>query len=153
MYTLVACIAADALGCEVLLPPAERTFGDREDSGADLAGAGEVRFTYLADTVPDGGVDLGKDVGLAKDQQVLALDLDLGAAVLAVEDGVALSDVERDPLLAFIVEPAVADGDDLAALRLLLRGIGEDDAAGGRLLLLDGPHDQPIAKGLELQAQ
>src|SRR3954452_13734460 len=95
-------------------------------------------------------LDLGQDVGLAQDQQVLAVDLDLGSAVLAVEHGVALRDVERDALLAIIVVAAVADGDDLAALRLLLRGVGEDDAAGSRLLLLDRPHDEPIAQRLEL---
>src|SRR4051794_40538913 len=95
-------------------------------------------------------LDLGQDVGLAQDQQVLAVDLDLGPAVLAVEDGVALRDVERDALVAVIVEAAVADGDDLAALRLLLGGVGEDEAAGSRLLLLDRPHDEPIAQRLEL---
>src|SRR4051794_4819838 len=69
-------------------------------------------------------LDLGQDVGLAQDQQVLAVDLDLGSAVLAVEHGVALRDVERDALVAVVVVAAVADGDDLAALRLLLRGVG-----------------------------
>ena len=53
-------------------------------------------------------------------------------------------------LLAVLVAAAVADGEDLALLGLLLGGVGEDDAAGGRLLLLDRPHDQPIAQGLEL---
>src|SRR4051812_43421576 len=96
------------------------------------------------------GLDLGEDVGLAEHEQVLTVDLDLGAAVLAVEDLVALRDVERNALLALVVVAAVAYGDDLALLRLLLGGIGEDDAAGGRLLLLDGPHDQPVAQGLEL---
>src|SRR3954451_19429335 len=96
------------------------------------------------------GLDLGEDVGLAQNEQVLAVDLDLGAAVLGVEDLVALRDVERDALLAFIVEAALAHGDDLALLGLLLGGVGEDDAAGGRLLLLDRPHDEPVAQGLEL---
>src|SRR5947199_6018149 len=94
--------------------------------------------------------DLGEDVGLAQHEQVLTVDLDLGAAVLRVEDLVALGDVERDALLALVVKAAVADGDDLALLRLFLRGVGEDDPAGGRLLLLDRPHDEPVAQGLEL---
>ena len=42
------------------------------------------------------------------------------------------------------------DGEDLALLRLLLGGVREDDATGSRLLLLDRPHDEPIAQGLEL---
>ena len=80
--------------------------------------------------------DLGEHVRLAQDEQVLAVDRDLGAAVLGVEDLVALGDVER-AALAVLVDRAVADGEDLALLRLLLGGVGEDDAARGRLLLLD----------------
>src|ERR687885_454905 len=76
--------------------------------------------------------DLRQDVGLAQD-----------------EDLVALVDVERHALVV-VTELAVADGQDLAALRLLLGRIGEDDAAGGRLLLLYRLDDQPIAEGLEL---
>src|SRR3954470_4215934 len=95
-------------------------------------------------------LDLGKDVALAKHEQLLAVDLDLRAAVLAVQDLVACGDVERDALLAILVVAALADGQDLALLRLLLGGVGEDDAAGGRRFLLDRLDDQPIAQGLEL---
>src|SRR3954463_3327982 len=97
-------------------------------------------------------LDLGEDVGLAKDQQVLAVDLDLGPAVLAVEDRGALRHVEGNALLPVLVETTIADGDDLALLGLLLGGVGKDQAAGRGLLLLDGPHDQPIAEGLELHS-
>ena len=85
--------------------------------------------------------DLGEHVGLAQDEQVLAFDRDLGAAVLGVEDLVALGHIKRDAL-AVVVELAVADGEDLALLGLLLRGVGEDDAGSGRLLLLDRLDDQ-----------
>src|SRR6202035_5024456 len=61
-------------------------------------------------------------------------------------------DVEWDAL-AGIVELAVANGEDLALLRLLLGGVGKDEAASGLLLLLDGPHDQTIAQGLESHAE
>ena len=37
------------------------------------------------------------------------------------------------------------DGEDLALLGLFLGGIGQDDATGSGLLLLDRPHDQTIA--------
>src|SRR5215204_6453523 len=94
--------------------------------------------------------DLGEDVRLAQHEQLLAVDLDLGAAVLAVEDLVPLGHIERDALLAILVPVAVADGDHLALLGLFLRGIGEDEAARGRLLLLDRLNDQPIATGLQL---
>src|SRR4051794_21578923 len=93
--------------------------------------------------------DLGEDVGLAQDQQVLAVHGDLGAAVLGVQDLVALADVEGDAL-AVVVELAVADREHLALLRLLLGRVGEHDAGGGGRLLLDGLDDQAIAQGLEL---
>src|ERR671928_546772 len=96
------------------------------------------------------GLDLGEHVRLTQDQQVLAVDLDLGAAVLGVEDLVALRDVERGALAGVLVDLAVADGKDLALLGLLLRGVREDDARGRRLLLLDRLDDQAIAEGLEL---
>src|SRR3954447_817580 len=93
--------------------------------------------------------DLRQDVGLAQHEELLAVDGDLGTAVLAVEDLVALGHVDRDALVV-VAELAVADGEDLAALRLLLGRIGEDDAARGRLLLLYRLDDQAIAEGLEL---
>ena len=93
---------------------------------------------------------IAEDVGLAEHEQVLTVDGDLGPAVLAVQDGVALRHVQRDALLALVVEAALADGDDLSTLRLLLGGVGEHDAAGGRRVLLDRPHDEPIAQRLEL---
>src|SRR3954447_2205658 len=91
----------------------------------------------------------GQHVGLAKDEQVLAVDGDLRAAVLRVQDLVTVRDVDRDAL-AVVRDLAVAYSQHLAALRLLLRGVGEDDAAGRRLLLLYRLDDQPIAEGLQL---
>src|SRR3954454_18099151 len=93
--------------------------------------------------------DLGQDVALAQDQQVLAVDHDLRAAVLRVQDLVALGDVERDAL-AVVVELAVADRQDLALLRLLLGSVRKDDAGSSRRVLLDSLDDQAIAQGLEI---
>src|SRR5688500_12214447 len=95
-------------------------------------------------------LDLGQDVGLAQHEELVPVDVDLGPPVLAVEDLVALADVQRDALLALLVPTALADGDDLALLWLLLRGVGEDDAASGRLLLLDRLDDHAVAKWLQL---
>src|SRR5512143_218142 len=77
----------------------------------------------------------GEDVVLAHDQALLAFELDLGAAVLAEEDAVADLHVE---LLdrAVLEDLAVADRDDLTLDRLLLRRVGDDDAALGLLLFL-----------------
>src|SRR5262245_30886928 len=53
--------------------------------------------------------DEGEDLALAQDAELLALPLDLGAGVLAVEDLVAGLDGERDAL-AVVGEAAGADG-------------------------------------------
>src|ERR1700728_1259696 len=95
-------------------------------------------------------LDLGENVGLTQDQQVLAVDLDLGAAVLAVEDLVALAHVKRRALAGVLVDLAVADGQDLALLGLLLGGIRKDDPTCRGLLFLDRPNDQTIAQGLKI---
>src|SRR4029078_10192395 len=69
--------------------------------------------------------DLGQDVGLTKDQVLVDADLDLGAAVLAEDDLVALFEIQGD-VIAILVTGARADGEDLAALRLLLRRVRQD---------------------------
>src|SRR5436190_16607758 len=91
--------------------------------------------------------DLGEHVGLAQDQNVVGAELDLGAAVLRKDDLVALGDVHRDQLAA-VVAAAGSDREDLAALRLLLRGVGQDDPARRRLLLLEDLDDEAVAQRL-----
>src|SRR5262249_38962655 len=82
---------------------------------------------------------------LAQDQVLHVVDLDFGAGVLADEDAVALLDVEGK-LLAFLVDLALADGDDLRLHRLLLRGVRDDDAALLRLAALETLDQDPIVK-------
>ena len=62
---------------------------------------------------------------------------------------VADLDLER-PALAVLGDPAVADGDDLALLRLVLRGVGQHDPAGRRRLGLFPLDHHAIAQRLEL---
>src|SRR4029078_866227 len=69
--------------------------------------------------------DLGEHVARAEDQEVLAVDGDLGAAVLRVDEGVALGQVDRDELAAVLGAPARAHREDLALLGLLLGGVGD----------------------------
>src|SRR5262249_455907 len=69
--------------------------------------------------------------------------------VLAENDLVALFDIHGD-VLAVLVAGAGADREDAAALRLLLRGIRQDDAADGGLLFVEDLHDQAIAKRLQI---
>src|SRR6478672_11259349 len=95
--------------------------------------------------------DLRQDVRLAEDQDFVGADLDLGAAVLAEDDLVALFEVERD-VLAVVIAGARSYGEDTASLGLLLGGIGENDAARGRLFLLEDFHDQAVTKRLQIHA-
>src|SRR4051794_24338976 len=94
-------------------------------------------------------LDDGEDVAGGEDEVLLAAVLDLGAAILAVEDRVADADVERDALLALVVEAARADRDDLALLGLLLRGVRDDQAGGRRLLCVERLDDDPVLERLD----
>src|SRR5207244_6333234 len=82
-------------------------------------------------------LDDGQHVPAGQDEVLVALDLDLGAAVLRVDDLVADLDVEGDPLP--VLPPTRADGHDLALLGLLLGRVGDHDPRGRGLLLLAGP--------------
>src|ERR1700729_1082438 len=64
-----------------------------------------------------------EDFFLAHDQKLFAIELDLGARVLAKQDRVARLHVEREDL-AFVVRLAFANRNDSALLRLFLRRIG-----------------------------
>src|SRR6266516_1809727 len=81
-------------------------------------------------------LDDGEDVAGRQDQVLVALDLDLGAAVLRVNDLVPDLDVHRDALPIF--ETAGTHGDDLALLRPLLRCVRDDQARRRGLLNLAG---------------
>ena len=68
------------------------------------------------------------DVAFLHDEQLLPVDLDLGAAPLAEQHLVALLELDRDELTA-LVAAARTDGDDFALLGFLGGGVGDDDAA------------------------
>src|SRR5262245_61343572 len=93
--------------------------------------------------------DHAHDVGLLHDQEVLAVDLDLGARPLAEQHLVAGLQVDRDQL-AGLVAAARANGDDLALRRLLLGGVGDDDAALGLLFGIDAAHDNAVVERTKL---
>src|SRR5206468_3823865 len=95
--------------------------------------------------------DFRQHVGLAQDQNLVGTDLDLASAVLAEDDLVALFEVHRD-MVPVLVAGAGADGEDAAALRLLLRRVRQDDAADGGLLLFEDLHDQTVTKRLQIHA-
>src|SRR3981189_2756057 len=76
-----------------------------------------------------GAIDHAHDVAFLHDQQVFAVKLDLGARPLAEQHAVADLEIDGDEL-AGLVAAARAHRGDLALRRLLLGGIGDDDAAG-----------------------
>ena len=93
--------------------------------------------------------DHAEDVALLHDQEVFAVDHDLGARPLAEQHAVAGLHFRGDAL-AIVVEGARADGDDLAFLGLFLRGVGNDDAAAGLLLGCNTPHDDTVVQRTKL---
>src|SRR5208283_611295 len=72
--------------------------------------------------------DHAHDVGLLHNQEVLAVDLDFRPRPFAEQDSVACFQFQTLKLAA-LVAGAGPHSDDLALLRLLLDGVGDDDAA------------------------
>src|SRR4051795_1402708 len=104
-----------------------------------LAAIGAVSLTVLL----SGGLGLGgallehaHDVAFLHDQELVAVELDLGAGPFAEQDPVADLDPHRHQI-AGLVAGTRADGQDLALHRLFLGGIGDDDPALGLVLVLD----------------
>src|SRR5919198_5474189 len=93
--------------------------------------------------------DLREHIRLAQDQNFVGPELDLGPAVLAEDDLVAFLEIHLD-VLPVLVPSAGADGEDLAALRLLLRRVWQHDAADRGLLVLEDLHDQAVTKRLQV---
>src|SRR6476469_1746261 len=96
-----------------------------------------------------GTFDDPHDVGLLHDQEIVTIELDLGAGPLAEQDAVALLDVERDERAIFI-PGARTDGEDLAFHLLFLGCFGNDDAALGLAFFLDALDHDTVVKRTEL---
>src|SRR5690606_31516220 len=84
-----------------------------------------------------------EDVALLHDQEIVAVDLDLGAGPLAEQHAVTGLHVEGNDL-ALLVAGAGADGNNFTLLRLLLGGVGDDDAASGLRVLFDALDDNAV---------
>src|SRR5207237_9134188 len=109
-------------------------------------GAGELAFA-LATRV----YDFREHVRFAQDQNIVGPELDLGPAVFAEDDLVAFLEIHLD-VLAILVPRAGTDGEDTAALRLLLRRVGQHDAADCRFLLIEDLDDQAVTTRLRVHA-
>src|SRR5437868_3251956 len=108
--------------------------------GCRLAAAAS-HFLVLA-----GGDDDAEDFFLAHDDELVAVERDLGSGVFAEEDAVAGFYVEREGL-AFVVGLALADGDHFAFLRLFLGGVGDDDSAANRFGFLNTLDQNAVMQG------
>jgi hypothetical protein len=84
-----------------------------------------------------------------QDEVVLAVELDLGAGVLAEQHGVTGLDVQGAEL-AVLEELAVAHGHHVALERLLLGGLRDEQAALGLVLLCNALDNKPILKKTNL---
>src|SRR6516225_5919426 len=94
-------------------------------------------------------LDHPKDVALFHDEQILTINLDFGARPLPEEDAVTTLDVERhDP--AALITATRSRGDHLALHRLLLRSVGNDDAARCLRVFFNPAHDHTIMQRTEL---
>src|SRR5438105_2392522 len=95
--------------------------------------------------------DDAHDVFLAHHEELIALDLDGLARVLAEQDTVANLDVDRNQL-ALVILLALADGDDLALVGLLCGGVGNDDATRGLALFFDALDDHAVVQRTNFHA-
>jgi hypothetical protein len=91
------------------------------------------------------------DVALLHDQQFLTIEFDLDARPFAEQHAVAGLEVDRDQVAGFVTA-ARADGNDFALRGLLLRSVGNDDAACGFVFGIDAFDDDPVVKRTEFQA-
>jgi hypothetical protein len=90
-----------------------------------------------------------ENIACRKDEVLLTVVFDLGAAVLAVDDDIADADVERDTLLAVLVETTRANRQDFALLRLLLGGVGDNETGRRGLLGIEGLDENPVLERLD----
>jgi hypothetical protein len=89
---------------------------------------------------------------LAHDEVILTVDLDLLSRVLPEQDGVAILHIQR-LALAIVLDLAGAGGDDLALLRLFLRGVGDDDPANLLFALFEALNDDAVVKRSDVQVR
>jgi hypothetical protein len=88
-------------------------------------------------------VDDAHEVGLLHDQELLTVDLDLGARPFAEQHAVAGLDVDGDQL-AGLVAATRSNGEDFTLRRLLLGGVRDDDAACRLFLKSEMDRGDPI---------
>src|ERR1700733_1140555 len=91
------------------------------------------------------------DVALLHDQQLLAVELDLGARPFAEQHAVADLEIDRDQLAGFVTA-AGTDRGDLALRGLFLGAVRNDDAASCLLFGVDTLDHNAVVKRTEFHA-
>src|ERR1700712_5455136 len=94
-------------------------------------------------------LDDGEEVFFAHHEQLVAVDLDGLAAVLAEQHAIADLDVQGDEH-TLVVALARADGQDFALIRLFGGGVGDDDARGGLGFLFQALDDNTVVQRTKL---
>src|SRR5215218_7159499 len=89
------------------------------------------------------------DVAFLHDQQLVAVELDLGAGPLAEQHPVADLDAHRRQL-ALVVAGTRTNRQDLALHRLFLGGVRDDQPTLGLLLFLDAADHHPVVQRSKL---
>src|SRR5258705_3976471 len=131
---------AQARGVRCILVARRACQGRTRAKKAPRSGGGAYRRFSLDDA---------EDVAFLHDQELIPIDLDLGARPFAKQPPVAFLDIERYEL-AGLVARSGSDGEDLALHRLFFRRVGDDDTAGGLGLLFDATHDHAIVQRAKL---
>src|SRR5271166_812800 len=90
-------------------------------------------------------LDHAHDVALFHDEELLAIELDLGSRPFAEQDAVPDFQIDWDQLAA-LIPPAGADGNHFAFLRLLLGGVGDDDPPLGFFFRIDALDNDTIVQ-------
>src|SRR5258708_40334711 len=91
------------------------------------------------------------DVGFLHDQELLAVELDLGARPFAEQHAVADLEVDRDQLAGFVAA-ARPDRRDFALRGLFLGAVRNDDAASCLLFGVDALDHNAVVKRTEFHA-
>src|SRR5213593_3507173 len=139
--------------CDIVLMPRKSA---ARASSLNSSCLGMTTFLSSVRVMVDGGraarsgADDAKDVLLLHDEILLTVELDLAAGVLSEEDPIALLQGEGE-LLAVLGHSAGPDRDHFALLRLLLRGVRNDDAAVLVVLLLDASDEHAVIERPQLR--
>src|SRR5277367_5680499 len=110
-------------------------------------------WLWLSGLALGGGLALddAHDVGLLHDQELLAIQLHLGAGPLAEQDAVAGLHVQRHQLAGFVAGTRPG-GDDFALHRLFLGRVRDDNAARGLFFGFKPTDHDAVMQGTELHS-